>query len=434
MKDLYVASIAIFNESGHLLLGKRFDTKKWCCPGGKFESTEHPTQAALRELWEETHLVPLEGLDFIGNLTVKGTIHVFSFKCKVDTEPKADLDPDEEFIEFKWVNPDKIPTEVMENLHNKQDVTFQLLGYQGKTLKSDDACWRSIDGLAIPVAGNPTRLIWNEKYHDLLVKTFVQDGSDTLDCYVDATQIHGYNTPSNKNRVKLYKAMATAGEELPPVVLRYDGDGLNLLDGNHRQEAVLQSGGKYIKAVVIYDGSNLEKSVSGLAGMMASGLLMGGAMNVPAPTAHSVEQGVGIKAWTPDNLNEELYPIAHLESSWGKNMNHAPNPAGDYHTAFGALGFKPSTAHEEYKKSPLMMKNYPGLADPADFLKSFKADPNFYNLLASSHFARLKARHGDVKKAAYAWRHGSTAAMRASPDLMEQDPYVIQYASMMQKK
>lgn len=432
-----VASIAVYNEDGLLLFGKRGDNGKWCMPGGKFELKEWPTNAALRELFEETALVPLSSMDFIGTAYVpRAKVQVYSFKCKVNQEPKTKFDPDSEFVEFRWVKPERIPNEIMDNLHNKQDVTLQKLGLQEETLKSEAPNWRSKDGLVVPTANNPYRLVWNEKYINLITQTFMKNDEKLIECWVDASKVNGYNSAINQTRLKLYKNILQSGEETPPVVLRYDNDGLNLLDGNHRQEAARQVGIQYIKAVVIWDDSNLEKAVGGIGAMMASGLLMGGALNpnIPQPTTHAVEPGVGIKAWTPENLHEDLHPIAMLESSGGKNLVHKKNPAGEYHTAFGALGFKPSTAHEEYKKSPLMQKNYPGLADPAVFLKAFRADPKFYNLLASAHFTRLKARHGDENKAAYAWRHGSGAARLASETLMENDPYVLQYAAMRKKK
>ncbi len=339
-------------------------------------------------------------------------------------------------MEYRWVKPDSIPPEILGKLHNKQDVTLQCLGLQEKTLKSEGACWRAADGLSIPVKSNSKRLIWDEQYRELAIETFVKNDENVLDCWVDVNKVKGYNNIVSPVRLKLYKRMLYAGEELPPVLLRYDQHGLNLVDGNHRQEAAMQSGKQFIKALLVWDASHLEKAVGGIGAMMASGMLMGSALaapDVPAPTAHSIEAGSGVKAWTADNLHEDLYPIAHLESSWGKNTNHKPNAAGDYHTAFGALGFKPSTAHEEYKKSPLMSKNFPNLTDPADFLKTFKENPKFYNLLASAHFARLKARHGDELKAAYAWRHGSGACAKASPELQSSDPYIIQYKAMKSK-
>jgi len=137
--------------------------------------------------------------------------------------------------------------------------------------------------------------------------------------------------------------------------------------------------------------------------------------------------------WTTEGLHPELIPIAHLESSFGRNMNHAPNSKGDYHTAFGPVGFKPSTAHEEWSKTPKLKAAYPGLEDPAEFLQTFKSDWKFYNLLASSHFLRLKHRHGTPEKAAYAWRWGTGACSAAHEDVISNDNYVMRYRDLSAK-
>ena len=134
--------------------------------------------------------------------------------------------------------------------------------------------------------------------------------------------------------------------------------------------------------------------------------------------------------WTPEGLHNYLIPIAHLESSFGQNMNHAPHAKGEYHTAVGAVGFKPSTAHEEWGKSKKLKELYPGLEDPATFMAKFKTDHKLYNLLASSHFLRLVQRHGTPEKAAYAWRWGSTAAAGASQDAIDSSPYVMRYRDL----
>lgn len=134
--------------------------------------------------------------------------------------------------------------------------------------------------------------------------------------------------------------------------------------------------------------------------------------------------------WTPDGLHASLIPIAHLESSFGQNMNHAPNAKGDYHTAFGPVGFKVNTAHEEWTKSNQLKKLYPGLEDPKAFTDKFKNDWKFYNLLATSHFLRLTHRHGSPEKAAYAWRYGSTAAQGADDSIIAKEPYVMRYRDM----
>lgn len=135
--------------------------------------------------------------------------------------------------------------------------------------------------------------------------------------------------------------------------------------------------------------------------------------------------------WTPDGLHPWLIPIAHLESSFGQNMNHTPNSKGTYHTAYGPVGFKVSTAHEEWKKTKQLKDKFPGLEDPADFDKAFKSNWQLYNLLASSHFLRLAHRHGSNEKAAYAWRWGTGAASGAQDEVVNKDNYVQRYRDLL---
>jgi len=175
---------------------------------------------------------------------------------------------------------------------------------------------------------------------------------------------------------------------------------------------------------------------------LAGSIAMGGALQAPVaphvpaqhqaakPQMNEVAQASGMPAWTPEELHPDLIPIAHLESSFGQNMAHAAHKKGEFHTAHGALGFKPITAHEEYTKSKFMNQKYPGLSSPEVFLEKFKNDPKFYNLLAGAHFARLKARHGDPQKAAYAWRWGSTACANATDEQIKNDAYVQRYTAM----
>jgi len=134
--------------------------------------------------------------------------------------------------------------------------------------------------------------------------------------------------------------------------------------------------------------------------------------------------------WTPEGLHSSLVPIAHLESSWGKNMNHLAHSKGEYHTAYGPVGMKPSTAHEEWTKTKKLKELYPGLEDPVAFTAKFKQDWKFHNLVASSHFLRLVHRHGTPEKAAYAWRWGSTAASGAPETEIQNSPYVMRYRDL----
>lgn len=134
--------------------------------------------------------------------------------------------------------------------------------------------------------------------------------------------------------------------------------------------------------------------------------------------------------WTPEGLHSHLVPIAHLESSWGKNMTHLAHSKGDFHTAYGPVGMKPSTAHEEWTKTKKLKELYPGLEDPVTFTAKFKQDWKFHNLVASSHFLRLVHRHGTPEKAAYAWRWGSTAASGAPESEIQNSPYVMRYRDL----
>lgn len=182
----------------------------------------------------------------------------------------------------------------------------------------------------------------------------------------------------------------------------------------------------------------LEKgflTTAALAGSLALGQV-NGADPDPKPSKALIEatQRAGIPAepvkWSALGLHQSLIPIAHLESSFGQNVAHAPHPKGEYHTAHGALGFKPVTAHEEYLRAPALQKLYGDLKDPAVFMSKFKSDPKFYNLVATSHFMRLQKQHGSPERAAYAWRWGTGACQGASDEQVANEPYVMRYRDL----
>ena len=117
-----VASVAVFRD-GKLLMGQRRDDGKWCCPGGHLEGDEKPEAGAAREVTEETGL-RARGLKKLGSKRVKnGEILVHSFRAEAEGEPNGDGDPDAEFTEFRWVDPQKLPPEISRALHNNPDVT-----------------------------------------------------------------------------------------------------------------------------------------------------------------------------------------------------------------------------------------------------------------------------------------------------------------------
>lgn len=130
-----VASVAPFRPDGKLLFGRRSDNGKWTTPGGHLEPGEDAAAGAGRELDEETGL-KAKKLERIGSAKVKnGEIEVIAFRAEVEGEPDAGKDPDEEFVEFRWVDPEAIPEEILSNLHSPKNVTLQLLGLQEKSLE-----------------------------------------------------------------------------------------------------------------------------------------------------------------------------------------------------------------------------------------------------------------------------------------------------------
>ena len=152
--------------------------------------------------------------------------------------------------------------------------------------------------------------------------------------------------------------------------------------------------------------------------------------SVQPPPQASMMPKKEIQPWNPKGLRPEMIPIAHLESSFGKNINHEANSHGDFQTAYGAVGFKPQTAHETYLKSKVLQAAYPGLTDPQRFTEEFKANPEMYNAVASKHFGNLMSAVQTPEKAAFAWRWGIGAAQNASDADVAADPYVVKYKAL----
>ena len=423
-------TLAIFNREGDLLFGKD-NSGIWSFISGQTEPGITLKENVLLILRDTTGIHKCQS-EFIDQYKADGA-HVFLFKCIVDDDPDINKDNTETFTSFQWVNPLSIPIEVTVSPCLFTISALIALGLKpGSLTKSTPKNWRSADGLLIPKAGQPERLEWDCRYLDVVENLFKKTETQKLAIIdVDLTKLLGHNPVRNKARVRLYKRMAEAGEELPPLVIKVDDDGVSLADGNHRQQALWELGKTSAKAVVVYDPTTLKKGHPALAALF-SAALMGGGMDTPK--YQSVTPEAGIQHWSHENLSKELLPIAELESNGGKNIAHAAHSKGHYHTAYGALGFKPVTAHETYKRSPSLKKEFPGLEDPADFLEAFKKVTPFYNKLATTHFNQLKNFHKDPERAVFAWRHGTGAARNATEEAVKNDPYVIRYASLSKVK
>lgn len=131
-----VASVAVFRADGKMLFGQRKDDDlRYALPGGHLNPGEPPERAALRELIEETGLIP-KSLHPLGSETVEGRrgpvlVHCYTANV-VAAEPDASKDPDQEFGRFVWVDPDDVPDDILEHLRSKHNAVLQFLGIQDR--------------------------------------------------------------------------------------------------------------------------------------------------------------------------------------------------------------------------------------------------------------------------------------------------------------
>ena len=127
LKDLTgIASVAVFDPLGRLLMGKRRDSGKWTMPGGHLEPGEGAAAGAARELFEEAGLAVPE-LEHIGSGTPGRGLLVHCFRCQTGCAPDSSADPDEEVERWEW-HELPLPAVVIANLHAPRNVTLALLG------------------------------------------------------------------------------------------------------------------------------------------------------------------------------------------------------------------------------------------------------------------------------------------------------------------
>lgn len=112
---LTTAMGAVFDESGRVLLARRADNGRWTLPGGIIDPAEHPADAAVREVYEETGVIAVP--DSLTSVTVSGQ-HTypngdrvqyleFCFRCRpAGGEARVN---DTESVEVGWYALDALP-------------------------------------------------------------------------------------------------------------------------------------------------------------------------------------------------------------------------------------------------------------------------------------------------------------------------------------
>lgn len=134
-----------------------------------------------------------------------------------------------------------------------------------------------------------------------------------------------------------------------------------------------------------------------------------------------------VSTWPLEGMNGELNNIAYMESYYGTYVNHEPHVRGAFHTAFGSLGLKPVTAHDQYMKSPRLQKQFPGLQDEKVFLQEFWHNSLLYVQCANFHWHYLRSATPSLPRAVYSWRWGLTASNAATDEQIANDTYTTKY-------
>lgn len=134
-------------------------------------------------------------------------------------------------------------------------------------------------------------------------------------------------------------------------------------------------------------------------------------------------------------LHPELHAISEIESSGGKNKNHALTTVGlnAGHRAAGSTGLMPLTVKETISKSPDLQKKYSHLMTMTHdrVTQHLNENPSAETEIANHHWERITEHFKDNgARRAFAWRNGITAAKRASDSEVMSHPYVQKFLSL----
>jgi len=101
------AAAVIFDEAGNILLVKSTYNRfhPWGLPGGSLEYGEHPEEAVVREVLEETHLhICIEKLILVNSWT-PDRVGLY-YLCRITG---GTFSPSDEVSEFAYFSPDDLP-------------------------------------------------------------------------------------------------------------------------------------------------------------------------------------------------------------------------------------------------------------------------------------------------------------------------------------
>lgn len=107
------ARVMVWNEFGQLLLVRNWAGKQhWGLPGGGVEKHESATEAAKRELYEETGItMPLEAFTYLTTLHYKYQAPIYSVTVRSNQLPTAPHNP-WEITAIRWFSTDNLPNDV----------------------------------------------------------------------------------------------------------------------------------------------------------------------------------------------------------------------------------------------------------------------------------------------------------------------------------
>lgn len=108
--------VLVVDRDGRVLLVKTWlGNQKWSLPGGGINQSEHPKEAAARELYEEAGIaISPEQLQNVGTFAGKESLkfQLLVYKVTIDEAvmPKLSLLRRLEIIDRVWCEPDQLPS------------------------------------------------------------------------------------------------------------------------------------------------------------------------------------------------------------------------------------------------------------------------------------------------------------------------------------